>query len=342
MTRLTRPATPTGPEHAAPLRVRGHRDIWAARADLESAPETAGEDAIGELVALTQEAATREALRPPVVWLPPLPDRLDHAQASGAAWVVLDRPAEQRRQELVWPVTHHLGVVGSARSGRSTALRSVLSRLQDCWTVVLDLGQGLGDEALRRSSACCAWVGPDEAAHGLRVLDLLEDLVRRRQTGQEDRWAPVVVAIDGWDRLVEQYGEVERGRGVDKALRLLREGPAVGVVAVVSGDRSLLVGRLAALLPETWALPLNDPSDLLLTGLRSAQVRGTVPPAASWVSATASSRRWSCPSRVADPAPRPVWSRPCGASPSPHGWARTPGPGRTTWSGRWEGTSPSR
>ena len=276
--RVTRPGTPS--QDAGAVCVREHADVWSARADLDFVDADAGDDegAVVQLTALTGQAAQRRGLRPPIVWLPPLPGSVEHTAAPRTAWAVLDRPEAQCREHVTWAPTRHLGIVGSARSGRSTALRSVLTRLEGCWIVVLDLGQGLGDEALRGSGACCAWVGPEETAHGLRVLDLLQDLVRRRQIRQDDPRDPVVVVLDGWDRLVDQYGEVERGRGVEMALRLMREGPAVDVVALVSGDRSLLAGKVAALLPETWALPLNDPSDLLLTGLRSAQVPRDRPP----------------------------------------------------------------
>lgn len=277
---VARLGRPRRPPAVGQVTVHEHPDVLSARQQLDEAftDDRDDEGAVDDLALLLHDAARREGLSAPVVWCPPLPDRIDPADATPSAWAVLDRPEAQRREPLVWDPVQHLGLVGSARSGRSTALRSVLGRLQEAWVVGLDLGRSLEQEALRGSPACCAWVGPDETAHGLRVLELLQDLVLRRQRQPRDRWSPVVLAIDGWDRLVDLYGEVDRGRGVDLALRLLREGPAVGVVALVTGDRSLLVGKLAGLLPQTWALPLNDPSDLLLTGLRSSQVPRDRPP----------------------------------------------------------------
>ena len=129
-----------------------------------------------------------------------------------------------------------------------------------------------------RDPRCCAWVAPDEQAHALRVLDLLLDLVRGRQADPSATRDLVVLALDGWDRLVDQLGQVEGGRAIEVVQRILREGPGVGLTAMVSGDRSLLLGTMAALLPETWMLHLNDPADLLLTGLRTSQVPGRMPP----------------------------------------------------------------
>lgn len=87
----------------------------------------------------------------------------------------------------------------------------------------------------------------------------------------------MVWCVDGWGRFAEVHGEHDRGTGLDAAQRLLKEGPAVGIVALLSGDRTLLSGRLAGSLPAVWALRLADPTDLLLAGLSAAQVPRRMP-----------------------------------------------------------------
>lgn len=257
--------------------VTEHLDVWAAaRAVAEAAPGPS-DSPVPALAQLLTAAAARSGLRAPSVWRPPLPDRLVTDPATPRAWAVVDRPERQVQEPLVWDARGHIGLVGAARSGRTTAVASLLQRLEPSWVVVLDLGRGLEALGLTESDSWCARVLPDEQAHGLRVLDLLAAEVARRQAATTDS-TTLVVVIDGWDRFVDLFGELERGRGVELALRVLREGPAVGVVAVISGDRSLLLGRLATLLPQTWALPLNDPSDLLLGGLRASQVPRDRPP----------------------------------------------------------------
>ncbi|WP_153011587.1 FtsK/SpoIIIE domain-containing protein [Serinicoccus chungangensis] len=254
-------------------------DVWAARRVLERGEEQGpGEDGLGTVAEVLRAAARQLGAGPPVVWHPPLPAHLDAVPDAPGAWALADLPARQRREPLSWSPTEHLAVVGAARSGRSTTLRSVLSRTPGAWLVVLDLGRSLEATELRRHPGLLAWVEPDDLAHGLRVLDRLDDLVRSRLAEGATGRDPVVLAVDGWDRFVDLVEGLERGRAEEVALRILREGPAAGVVGLVTGDRSLLFGKVSSLLPHTWAHRLNDPGDLLMTGLRPHQVPVDHPP----------------------------------------------------------------
>lgn len=255
-------------------------DVWAARRHLERRTTSGHSDATGDLVALTStlaQCAAQKGIRAPVVWHPPLPPQVMTDPSEPDAWALADLPGRQRRDLLVWQGRNHLALVGAARSGRSTALCSLLLRALPSWLVVFDLGRSLSDTAVRQHPGVCAWVGPEDVAQGLRVLDRTEQVILARQAG-DSAGQRLILVLDGWDRFVDHVGEVERGRGVDAALRILREGPAVGVVTVITGDRSLLLGKLASLLPQTWALRLNDPADLLMTGLRASQVPREQPP----------------------------------------------------------------
>ncbi len=260
-------------------RVTPTPDVWSARRLLDRREERGqGEEGLGAVAEVLRAAARQLGADPPVVWHPPLPAHLGAVPDAPGAWGLADLPARQRREPLSWSAAEHLAVIGAARSGRSTTLRSVLSRTPGAWVVVLDLGRSLEGTELRGHPGLLAWVEPDDLAHGLRVLDRLDDLVRSRLAGGAVGGAPVVLAIDGWDRLVDLFEGLERGRAEEVALRLLREGPAAGVVGLVTGDRSLLFGKVSSLLPHTWAHRLNDPGDLLMTGLRPHQVPVDHPP----------------------------------------------------------------
>lgn len=252
-------------------------DVWTARRLRDTTPGALTEGSITPLVETLVQAARHEHLSPPVVWQPPLPTRVENCPHDPRAWALADRPDQQCHEPVVWRGSGTLAVVGSARSGRSTALRSVLSREPGAWLVVFDLGRALARTELQTRAGVCAWVEPDDLAHGARVLELVLETVLTRQR-QAESTRRLILAIDGWDRFVDLFADRERGRLLDIAHRILREGPSVGVTTVVTGDRSLLLGRVASLLAEIWALRLHDPADLLMSGLHPRQIPRVQPP----------------------------------------------------------------
>jgi S-DNA-T family DNA segregation ATPase FtsK/SpoIIIE len=281
---------PAGPGHRCDTEeaweVEEAADVWDAWRRVRLPTPTLSDprdNGLGDLPGLLSRAATATGHVAPVVWLPPLPSVITSAEGSdGRAWAVADRPDEQRRAELAWRPDAPLAVVGSARSGRSTALRSLVRAAGPAWLYVLDLGRALAGTELSRHPGLRSWVAPDDVAHGLRTMEVLGRLVEDRlaagppSAGQGH--VPVVVVVDGWERWVESYDQVDRGRGVDLLLRLLREGPAAGVVALLSGGGALLGGAVSGLVAETWALRLHDPGDVLRAGLRPRQVPRDQPP----------------------------------------------------------------
>ncbi len=58
----------------------------------------------------------------------------------------------------------------------------------------------------------------------------------------------------------------------------MREGASVGVHVVISGDRTLLLGRISTLSENKMAFQLSDPSDLTLIGLNPRKVPAKMPP----------------------------------------------------------------
>ncbi len=68
------------------------------------------------------------------------------------------------------------------------------------------------------------------------------------------------------------------GRRIDELLQLLREGPSVGLRAVVTADRSGLLGRLPAVMPDKLVLRLADRADYALADIPGRDVPSAPPP----------------------------------------------------------------
>ena len=108
---------------------------------------------------------------------------------------------------------------------------------------------------------------------------------RHRSMGDWRRTHPasaptaLLLLVDGWDLLVERGGDHRGAELATRLLGLLRDGAGLGLVAVLAGDRSLLVGRAASALTHRVLLRLNDPTGLLLAGLAPRSVPADQPPA---------------------------------------------------------------
>ena len=229
-------------------------------------------------------------------------DRVAEDGAEPGAYAIslllTDLPAQQAQPRHSWKPLQdgHLGIAGAARTGRTTLTRTVLAGLlahhpDDVHIYAFDMGASLG--AIDQAPHVGAQLGPADVARGARVIDHLTALVAGRQrdlaarghtslseqrTSGERPWPLVVLIIDGWPRFTEVFSEAERGRPLNQVTQLLREGLAVGVVALLTGDRTLLTGRIASLVPQMWSLRLTDPSDLMLAGLTRGQVPARMPP----------------------------------------------------------------
>lgn len=220
------------------------------------------------------------------------------APEPAVAWGLLDLPQQQRQEPVRWdPVADgNLAVIGAPRAGRSTTLRTVCSELlrtQDAGRVHIYVFDGSGGlQVLGDAPHTGALVTAEEPARAARVLQRLLDTLARRQRdlaaagltsfdehrGTANPWPLIVWVVDGWGRLAQAQAEHARGAGLEAAHRLLGEGPGVGIVALIAGDRSLLSGRTAASLPTVWALRLTDPTDLMMAGLRREQIPAGMPP----------------------------------------------------------------
>jgi S-DNA-T family DNA segregation ATPase FtsK/SpoIIIE len=209
---------------------------------------------------------------------------------------LLDLPASQARAAFTVDLSGggHLLASGGPGSGRTTLLRTLAGAVAtatdpaDVHLYAFDCAGG-GLLPLAALPHCGAVVGRDDLDRGDRLLDRIAAEIRRRQQvlGRDgfgslaeqraavdvgDRLPWLVLVLDGWEGFVAAYDGIDSGRPVDTLLGLLREGAAVGLRAVVAGDRSALTGRVASLMPGRLILRMPDPMDYAVAGLSSRQV----------------------------------------------------------------------
>lgn len=285
--------------------------------------------------------AIREAGRgipeQPSPWLPPLPElvtlsvdapapagdpsghriapaepyRRDTQEVPPLPFGLVDLPWQQGRRPLVFDPRHggHLLIAGSARSGRSTALRTIAGSIaagaspEDVHIHAIDCGSG-ALLPLVGLPHCGAVVTRDQLDRMERLLTRLRAEVGRRQqllaeagyaslaearTAARGRGAtpsgdPVgrlpwlVLLLDRWEGYVAAFENYDYGRLLDALMQLLREGPAVGLRAVVTSDRSGLIGQISTIFDDRLILRLADPADYGLAGLPVRDLPASMPP----------------------------------------------------------------
>jgi DNA segregation ATPase FtsK/SpoIIIE, S-DNA-T family len=270
-----------------------HGSRLAAATDLDS------------IVAACRSAADRLGVKAPSSpWLPPLPglipiETADVMRPLTATLAVLDLPAAQTRRnyEIDLDQMGHLVIAGSARSGRTTALRTIVGGLaastsvRDLHLYAIDCAGG-SMAALSAFPHCGASISAHEHERVRRLLSVLTaELVRRQssfaaagfgslpeQRAQSASPLPhVVVLVDSWEAFLSTFEELDSGAVIDASTRLLRDGASVGIHIVVTADRAGLVGRLASTVETRLVLRLADRSDFALIGLPARAVPADLP-----------------------------------------------------------------
>ncbi|MEV6341908.1 FtsK/SpoIIIE domain-containing protein [Actinoplanes sp. NPDC051851] len=264
------------------------------------------------LVAALQQAAILAGVpQQHSPWLPSLPDSLSLADLASPPWDgqdlrpapygLDDLPALQTRRTAALDLASfgHLLVAGAPRSGRSQLLRTIAGSLAthhssaDVHLYGLDCGNG-ALLPLARLPHCGAVVQRTEVERAVRLIRTLGEEVRRRQqvlaagrwadvTEQrasappEQRLSHILLLLDRWEGFTTSLGELDAGTLTDEIFTLMREGASVGVHLVITGDRSLLMGRISTLSEEKIALRLADRADASLIGLRPRDLPEQVP-----------------------------------------------------------------
>ncbi|MDE0572345.1 FtsK/SpoIIIE domain-containing protein [Demequina sp. B12] len=263
----------------------------------------------------------------PSPWLTPLPATLtlDHfvGQRLPSGSVILgleDLPDDQRQAPRLWHVADdsHLLIAGGARSGRTTAMRSILLQLiqrftpQDLHLYAIDYGNGA---LLPFSTAphTGAVVPGLDNARITRLLDrILKELTRRQNVlstagvssiseqranaaTPEERLPQIVLAIDGWERASATMGADEMTALRDSIMRIVREGPSAGVALVMTGDRGLPADRIAAAVSSMYVLPLRDVSDYRAAGIMIRELPENLPPGRAMHGPQGAEMQFTCP-----------------------------------------------
>src|SRR5439155_14956194 len=88
----------------------------------------------------------------------------------------------------------------------------------------------------------------------------------------------LVLLVDGVESVSAQLDEADPGGGSATLLRLVRDGAAVGLTCVLTADRAVPGGRLAAVADHRLVLPLPDRADYAVAGIPMRAVPELRPP----------------------------------------------------------------
>jgi S-DNA-T family DNA segregation ATPase FtsK/SpoIIIE len=279
--------------------------------------------------AVQRHAAGSGVPAPHRPWRPPLPDRIvssaseeDDVHDGGPDGTLLlgliDRPDRQAQERLGLDLTAGGTwlAVGGPRSGRTTFLRTVLGEAVHRFgpdrlhVHVLESGGGaLASEAASLPHTGTVVTGED-ALRTVRLVDRLARSVAARRDGRAGQEGPLILLlVDGMESISALLDEHDPGQGSAGLLRLMRDGAAVGLTCVVTADRAVPGGRLAAVARQRLVLPLPDRADYAVAGIPARAVPGHRPPGRALVGELALECQLALPRRLV-PAPRSDSSAP--------------------------------
>ncbi|HEX4255723.1 MAG TPA: FtsK/SpoIIIE domain-containing protein [Streptosporangiaceae bacterium] len=216
-----------------------------------------------------------------------------------------DLPAAQDQQAAQIDLTEfgHLMAAGGPRSGRSQLLRTIAASAATTNTAA-DLhlyGIDCGNGALLPLTGlphCGAVVTRTQTERAVRLITRLGDEVSRRQdllaeggfagigeqraaTAGPGPGVPlphILVLLDRWEGFTTSLGELSGGELADVITKILGEGASAGVHLVMTGDRSLIAGRISSMTEDKLAFRLPDRDDYGMIGLRPRELPDQVPP----------------------------------------------------------------
>ncbi|TFV66329.1 UNVERIFIED_ORG: FHA domain-containing protein [Bacillus sp. AZ43] len=228
-------------------------------------------------------------------WRPALPEvippgALDEAGADADRRLplgLLDRPEDQSQPVLRLDLDEGGTwlAVGGPRSGRTTALRTVLAEAvrrydaDELHVHVIEGGSGvLGPEAALLPHTGTV-VTSEDALRTVRLVDRLAEEVAARRAGSVPGRRPrLLLLVDGLETVTAVLDDSDPGRGSGHLLRVLRDGAAAGLTCVATTDRAVPGGRIAAVARHRLVLPLPDRADYAVAGVAVRSVPAHRPP----------------------------------------------------------------
>jgi S-DNA-T family DNA segregation ATPase FtsK/SpoIIIE len=272
---LTRPPTAAAPDQPTDLDVLAHACVEAAQ--------------------------NRSVVVPDPPWLPPLPEVtvLPPTPDGHLPLALQDLPSKQAQSPLLLDLdqTGHLLIVGTARSGRTTALRTLAAAIARDSPVAkvhlyaIDAAGAL--RSLERLPQCGAVLGLDDVNLLARLLGHLSaDLTHRqeflmssgcgslrelRDSGGHSR-PHIVVLLDGWEAFAATASDARDDGLLDTTYRLIRDGTGVGIHLFITAERAGLAGRLASAIDNRLVLRLADRADYSAAGVQPRLVPDHLPP----------------------------------------------------------------
>jgi S-DNA-T family DNA segregation ATPase FtsK/SpoIIIE len=209
---------------------------------------------------------------------------------------LVDVPSEQRRDVATFDIARggHLAIVSAPRAGRSTTLRALAGAIGR-WCSPADVhlyGVDCGNNALLPLVGLPhvgAVVTRDQTDRMDRLVARLRRLIsdrqqdlamagfadvaeQRAQVAPEERLPYVVVLFDRWEGFFQAYDGLDGGRLVTAWQQIMQEGAAVGIKVVMTGDRTLTIGRMSTLFDDKLMLRMVDPGDFGVIGMAPKQV----------------------------------------------------------------------
>lgn len=202
-----------------------------------------------------------------------------------------DFPADQAQRPvcLDFEELSHLFIVGSPRTGRTQALRTIAGSIaertssRDVHIFGVDFGNG-GLRGLLQLPHCNTVISRTQTSLLTRFVSRLEKEINLRRTvlsqdgfasiGEQRKNVPsdqklphIVVLFDQWEGFVTGVGDNGQSSVGQAVLSILREGASVGVHLIIAGDRSLLSSRTNTLVEHKLMLRLADRTDYTMAGL---------------------------------------------------------------------------
>ncbi|NOX31860.1 MAG: hypothetical protein GXP35_17715 [Actinobacteria bacterium] len=244
-------------------------------------------EVLSEAAAITKCAPVRQP------WLAPLPKtccRITTRELTGqltgnegAVQIALADSPETQSREAVWfePAKGHQVVHGVAQADTEATLFAIASAVLDTYApggVCVHVVDG-GTRQLSRGRLRSRSIGRDNAVDVLEFVEQIEaELDHRRRTSasaasQSPGWPLVLLVIDGIDSWID--GLVSSGSHdiANRLVALLRDGPPLGVVAVMStrSERGVPT-RISAQVSQRLSHRLADPAGFLGLGIRPSLV----------------------------------------------------------------------